>query len=48
VIVDGKIVMKNRKLLTLDEEKIVEAAKEAGPKVDARIGLKIGPRWPVV
>ena len=48
VIVDGKIVMKNRKLLTLDEEKIVEDAKEAGPKVDARIGLKIGPRWPVV
>lgn len=48
VIVDGEIVMKNRKLLTLDEEKIVEAAKEAGPKVDARIGLKIGPRWPVV
>jgi 5-methylthioadenosine/S-adenosylhomocysteine deaminase len=48
VIVDGKIVMKNRKLMTIDEEKIVEDAKEAGPKIDARIGLKIGPRWPVV
>ncbi|MEW6222173.1 MAG: amidohydrolase [Candidatus Hadarchaeota archaeon] len=48
VIVDGKVIMKNRKLRTIDEEKVIEQVKEIGPEVDAKLGLKIGPNWPVV
>ncbi|MEW6592579.1 MAG: amidohydrolase [Candidatus Hadarchaeota archaeon] len=48
VIIGGKVIMKNRKLRTIDEEKVIEQAKEIGPEVDAKLGLKIGPNWPVV
>jgi 5-methylthioadenosine/S-adenosylhomocysteine deaminase len=45
VIIDGKMVMENRKLLTLDEEEILEQAKEWGRKI---IGKPVaGSRLPV-
>jgi hypothetical protein len=33
VIIDGKVIMENRKLLTLDEEEILRKAKEWGGKI---------------
>ncbi len=36
VIIDGRLVMENRRLLTLDEEEILERAKEWGGRISAR------------
>ncbi len=47
VIIDGKIVMQGREVKTIDEAKIVERVQEAGLEVDKRLGLEIGPNWPV-
>lgn len=48
VIVDGKIVMQEREVKTIDEAEVVALAQELGLEVDGRLGLDIGPRWPVV
>jgi 5-methylthioadenosine/S-adenosylhomocysteine deaminase len=39
VIIDGKIIMENRKLLTLDEEEILRKAMEWGVKIGEKSGL---------
>ena len=36
VIIDGKVIMENRKLLTLDEEEILRKAKEWGQKISTK------------
>lgn len=48
VVIDGKIIMQGRKVLTLDEEAIVAEARRRYPEVAMRAGLDIGSRWPVV
>jgi cytosine/adenosine deaminase-related metal-dependent hydrolase len=48
VIIDGKIVMEGREVKTIDEEKIIEEAQKRGLEVDERLGLNIGPTWPVI
>jgi len=48
VVIDGRIVMQGRKVLTLDEEVVVDEARRRAPEVARRAGLDIGPRWPVV
>lgn len=48
VIVDGKIIMENRKVLTLDADQIYAEAKIAGSNLVKRAGLTPQPRWPVV
>ena len=35
VIIDGKLVMENRKLLTLNEEEVLDKAQEWGQKISA-------------
>ena len=47
-VVDGRILMQNRKVQTLDEEAIVEDARLRGMQVSQRAGLLIKPKWPVV
>lgn len=47
VIVDGKIIVENKKVLTLDEEDILKRAKIQAEKVYERAGIKISPRWNV-
>jgi 5-methylthioadenosine/S-adenosylhomocysteine deaminase len=39
VIIDGKVIMENRKLLTLDEEEILRKAKEWGEKIKTKSGI---------
>ncbi|HIH96458.1 MAG TPA: amidohydrolase [Thermoplasmata archaeon] len=46
VIVDGKLVMENRELKTVDEAKILDKVQAKGLLLDERAGLKIGPNWP--
>jgi cytosine/adenosine deaminase-related metal-dependent hydrolase len=48
VIVNGKLVVEDRKLLTLDEDEILREAQRIGPEVDARLGLEVKSSWPVV
>ncbi|KAJ5600757.1 hypothetical protein N7450_001824 [Penicillium hetheringtonii] len=49
VVVDGKILVQNGKLLTMDEQEIVEEAKKRSREVVDRAGLsmKMKGRWPV-
>lgn len=48
VVIDGKIVMQGRKVLTLDEEAILTDVRSRYREVARRGGLEIGPRWPVI
>jgi len=48
VMIDGRLVMQGRKVLTLDEEAILEDAHRRYREVAQRGGLDIRPRWPVV
>jgi 5-methylthioadenosine/S-adenosylhomocysteine deaminase len=45
VIIDGRIIMKNRRVLTLDEEKIMREADERGAGLLERAGITIKPKW---
>ncbi len=44
-IIDGKIVMENRHVTTLDERSIIENASERATKLLERAEIKITPRW---
>jgi len=48
VVIDGKVVMRGRKVLTLDEKSILAEARRRFLAVMSRAGLHIGMRWPVV
>jgi cytosine/adenosine deaminase-related metal-dependent hydrolase len=45
VIIDGRIIMKNRTVLTLDEEKIIREANERGARLLERAGITIQSKW---
>lgn len=47
VVVDGKIVVRERQLLSMDEEEIKREAREHAVHVYKRAGIDIKPRWPV-
>ncbi|MEI8131863.1 MAG: amidohydrolase family protein, partial [Leptolinea sp.] len=48
VVIDGKIVMKGRKVLTLDEEAIKEDIQQRYKAVANRAGLDIRSRWEII
>ncbi|MFQ5871354.1 MAG: amidohydrolase [Candidatus Geothermarchaeales archaeon] len=48
VMVDGEILMEKRKVLTMDEERIVEQARERGLEVARRAHIEIEPAWEVL
>ena len=48
VIIDGKVIMEHRKILTVDEEKILEEAEKRGFNVIRRAGIKPKINWPVI
>ena len=45
-IIDGKIIMENRVVKTLDESKILKQAIERGEKLLERSGIKVDSKWP--
>jgi len=48
VVIDGKMVMQHRRVLTLDEASIIEDIRGRFRAVGERAGLVIGPRWPTI
>jgi len=48
VVIGGQIVVDGGKVLTMDEERILEEANEHARKVYQRTGINFGPRWPVI
>jgi 5-methylthioadenosine/S-adenosylhomocysteine deaminase len=48
VIVDGKIVMENRVVKTLDEARILKRASERGRELLDRTGIRVVSKWPVL
>jgi len=47
VIVNGKILMRERRVLTLEEEQIIERAQEIAPTIRSYAQRKIKEKWPV-
>jgi 5-methylthioadenosine/S-adenosylhomocysteine deaminase len=47
VIINGKIVMEQRKILNLDEGELVAKAQAAGENIVDRVGLELRPKWPM-
>jgi cytosine/adenosine deaminase-related metal-dependent hydrolase len=48
VVVDGKIVVEQGKLLTMDEHEIITQANEHATQLYRRAGIDLKPRWPVL
>lgn len=48
VVVDGKVVVQQGKLLTIDEQKLIQQANIHGEAVRERAGIIVDSRWPVV
>lgn len=48
VMVDGEIVVRDGKILTLDEESVLRTARERAEKLYARVGLRVRSEWPEV
>ena len=40
VVIGGKVVMRNRKLLTIDESRVLEKAREYGKSVKSSLGME--------
>ena len=47
VIVNGRILMQGKRLLTMDEEKVKARAMEHAAKLIDRSGVDISPKWPI-
>jgi cytosine/adenosine deaminase-related metal-dependent hydrolase len=47
VVIDGKIVVRDGTILTMDEGRILDEANERVRKLYERAGLDFKPRWPV-
>lgn len=51
-IIDGRIVMENRRMTTVDEQKVLEEAQKSSERIllrlEEKFGLKLSPRWPIV
>jgi len=45
VIIDGKIIMENRVVKTLEEERIIQEADRRATKLLERAGLDIVTKW---
>ena len=47
VIANGRLLMQNKKLLTLDEESVMRNAREHSAALMERAGIENLPKWPV-
>lgn len=48
VIIDGKVVMQNREVKTLDEDLVLNNAAERGSRLLKRAGIEIRPKWQIL
>ena len=47
VVVDGRVVVRDRRCTGVDEAALAHAARQAGPALRARAGVPVTTRWPV-
>ncbi len=47
-IIDGRMVMENGRLTTIDEEEILEEAQKAGERLVRELPYRLEPAWPVI
>jgi len=47
VVIDGRPVVRDGRVLTMDEGRILAEARERAERLYARTGIQAGPRWPV-
>ncbi len=48
VIIDGKFIVKDREILTMDEQAVIDNAKEKIMQVLEKTGIKNESRWPMI
>ncbi len=48
VVIQGQLIMRDRKVLTLDEEAILVNCRQKYSRLEERSGLTITPRWPIL
>jgi 5-methylthioadenosine/S-adenosylhomocysteine deaminase len=48
VYVDGKLIMENRKLLTVNEDEIMDRCAILGDGILRRSGVKVPGKWPIL
>jgi cytosine/adenosine deaminase-related metal-dependent hydrolase len=48
VLIDGKVIMQDRTVKTLDESRILQQAHERGQKLLERTGIETKPEWPIL
>ncbi|MEM2096401.1 MAG: amidohydrolase [Candidatus Caldarchaeum sp.] len=51
VMIDGRVVMENRRMTTVDEQKVLEESQKSSERIldrlEEKFGLKLSPRWPI-
>ena len=48
VIIDGRVVMRDGVILTVDENEVLEKVKEQAIKMRERLPISIPSEWPIV
>jgi cytosine/adenosine deaminase-related metal-dependent hydrolase len=48
VVIDGQIIMQGRKILTMDEEAIIEDVRQRYRHISQRAGVEIAPNWEII
>jgi len=46
VMVDGRVLMRGKRLLTLNESEIMKSANDHAAELLERSGVRVGPKWP--
>jgi 5-methylthioadenosine/S-adenosylhomocysteine deaminase len=48
VIIDGRIIMKDKEILTINAQEVLEQVKESAAKLKERLNLNIPSQWPII
>jgi len=48
VIIDGRVVMRNKKIVTVDEKDVLAEVKACAKKMQKRVKVTIPHKWPIV
>jgi 5-methylthioadenosine/S-adenosylhomocysteine deaminase len=47
-MVDGRVLMRDRRIMFLDEDRLVARAQQCGERMLARVPYRLTPRWPFI